>query len=241
VTARHILTSLLVGSALTVGLAAPASAGGGCQVRNTTQGTPVGSDLAAAIVAADPGDQLRLKATCVGNFSIDKDLTIVGRGRPSIDGGGTGTTLSVEQPATVRLDRLLITGGGRSGLFVAEGATVAAARTTFYGNTSSAVGGGITVGGDLQLRGSSVLGNHAEIDGGGIYSYGDVKLVRSYLYQNTADGGGGGLFNEGVAELRRSGVTYNVASSGGGILNVDLITLVHTKVRHNLPNDCEGC
>jgi len=239
---RHVLIQLIVGSALAVGLAAPAGAAGDeCRVRNVTDGTAAASDLGSAIADADPGDRLRVNGTCRGNFEIDKDLVIVGGPGAVLDAYGAGTTVTVLPTATVRLARLTITRSSDSGLDVSEGATVKAIEMTWMGNDSDRVGGAITNGGGLQLRRSTVTGNAAELDGGGIFNFGELTLIHTDLSHNEATGTGGGLFNEGVAVLRHSTVTHNVAASSGGILNVSLITLIDTVVADNVPNDCDGC
>jgi hypothetical protein len=105
------------------------------------------------------------------------------------------------------------------------------------------VGGGIVNGGALTVVRSSIELNHAvdDGDGGGIYNYGQLVVIGSRLWNNSAGGVGGGLFNESSAILRWSSVRFNRASGAGGILNVGLLTLDHTVVSTNSPNNCEGC
>lgn len=63
------------------------------------------------IVAADVGATLQVRGTCVGNFVIDKTLTLEGpASRATLDGNGTGTTLRIDS-GIVRLVRLIVTGG----------------------------------------------------------------------------------------------------------------------------------
>jgi nitrous oxidase accessory protein NosD len=226
-------------------------------VRNVQQGTwfatPDGSALEDAITAATPGERLNVFGTCVGNFAIDRDLTVSGSHAASkattLSGGGTGRVLFIAPDVDVRLTHLTISGGdvstpgGGGGLLVNDGATVTLAHSTVIANSTTLVGGGIVNGGALTVIDSSVVRNHAVStgDGGGIYNYGQLTVIHSRLWSNTAGGAGGGLFNESSATLRRSSVKFNRAGNAGGILNVGLLLLDHTVVSTNSPTNCEGC
>jgi hypothetical protein len=52
-----------------------------CEVMNVQTAT-VQSDLQAAIDDASPGNPLKVTGTCVGNFSVRKDLKLLGPQRP---------------------------------------------------------------------------------------------------------------------------------------------------------------
>ncbi|MEX0755580.1 MAG: hypothetical protein WD556_10780 [Actinomycetota bacterium] len=235
--------------------AAPASAGittgSVCRVRNVTQatmfGSPSGQALTDAIEAADAGDTLRIRGTCVGSFTLDKNLTLIGRrslDKPTIlDGGGAGRVIAVDVGTSATIRRLVVTGGssgvgGGGGINVSEGARLNLRASLVAKNEATNVGGGIVNGGTLRMRSSVVIRNHAGIDGGGIYNFGDLRVARSAINRNVAEGVGGGLFNEGTALLRGSAVRRNIASSGGGILNVNTLTLESTEVSDNQPDDC---
>jgi predicted outer membrane repeat protein len=99
-----------------------------------------GGDLQAAIDAASPGAALTIAGTCVGNFVIDKDLTLQGRTRnATLDGGGSGTTLQIAPAAvTVSILDLRIT-GGQTGLEVDEFATVTVTRTWIGANPGDGI------------------------------------------------------------------------------------------------------
>jgi hypothetical protein len=228
-----------------------------CRVRNVQQGTwfatPDGSALEDAISAAAPGEQLNVFGTCVGNFAIDRDLTVSGShvasNATTLSGGGAGRVLFIAPDVDVTLTHLTISGGdvstpgGGGGIFVSDGDTVTLDRSTVIANSTTIVGGGIVNGGALTVIDSSVEQNHAVStgDGGGIYNYGQLTVIHSRLWNNTAGGAGGGLFNESSATLRRSSVKFNRAGNAGGILNVGLLTLDHTVVSANSPTNCEGC
>ena len=109
-------------------------------------------NLQTAMNEASPGATLAISGICVGHFTIDgKALTLVRNGNTAtLDGGQTGTVLTITDGADVTLDQLTIT----------------------HGATADA-GGGIYNGGTLTLNaGSSVIGNSAEFHGGGIYNFG---------------------------------------------------------------------
>jgi hypothetical protein len=192
----------------------------GRRTQDTWFATSTGAALTRAIAAAHPGDRLNVFGRCRGGFSIDKDLQVFGntnRLAPTVlDGAGGGGVLFVNERVTVTLTRLTITGG----------------------NATVRVGGGIQNGGHLTINRSTITGNRSTSDGGGIYNYGDLVLNSTRLTSNTAGGGGGGLFSEGQAALNYSTVTGNTAAYGGGILSVNTLTLNHTTVSGNVPDDC---
>ncbi|MEO8422908.1 MAG: hypothetical protein ABI595_03235 [Actinomycetota bacterium] len=226
-----------------------------CRVGNPDQGTWFangdGSALTDAIAEAASGDRLNIWGTCVGNYTIDRDLVVSGSrdsATPTtLTAGGVGRVLMIESGVTLKLSRLTITGGavttpgGGGGIAVSEGATVWLVRSEVIANSTTLVGGGIVNGGDLTVIDSSFDQNFGFMDGGGIYNYGELVLIHSRLRNNSTGGAGGGIFNEGSAVLYRSAVRFNRASNAGGILNVSLLTLHRTVVKGNTPDDCEGC
>ncbi|MEX2273989.1 MAG: hypothetical protein WEA10_00270 [Actinomycetota bacterium] len=235
----------------------PATAGTAtvsCRVKNATQSqvftSSSGQALTDAIASADAGDLLRVHGTCVGTYTLDKDLTLVGRRSladpTTLDADRQGRVLFVEQGVSAAIRQVIVTGGrstvgGGGGIAVSEGAELNVRRSLITRNKTTGAGGGIVVGGTLRLRSSVVIRNHTDSDGGGIYNFGEVIVKRAAINRNTADGAGGGLFNEGSASLTGSAVRHNVASSSGGILNVSLLTLESTEVSDNVPDDCNGC
>jgi hypothetical protein len=176
-----------------------------CRVRDVESGVTKGS-LAAAIAAADPGDHLRLRGTCHGLVTIDRDLTIKGlagssSGIPTIDGDSLGTVVTVAGGLTVVITDLTI----RDGM--------------------SAAGGGIrTQATNLTLRRVTVRDSRAPNgQGGGIHvvSGGALSLYDSVVRDNRAGGGeGGGIYNGGAASLFTTSVLQaNRALRGGGVFN----------------------
>lgn len=192
----------------------------GCLATNATQMTPGSASLGAVINAAAPGDTIEVRGVCVGNFTIDKSLTLQGMGAsPTLFGGefdGAGAVLHVsEVSASVVINDLLITNGnGPSG-----GDLWVRCVTTDYPCAA-----GIMSVGSLTLNGSIVSGNLATsiLMNGGIAAYGTLILNTSWVSGNQATLGAGGIyFGFGTAVLSDSTVSDNivVGSGGGGICN----------------------
>ena len=176
-----------------------------CKARNLTKDTPVDTNLQRVIKAASPGDTIAVKYVCVGNFTIAKTLTLLGRATPGmakavLNANGAGRPLQVVM-ARVRLINLKVTGGLKNagGGIYNDSGTVTLKDTVVRGNTASNDGGGIyNYAGTVTLKGSSsVSGNTADQRGGGIFSYaGTVALKNSSSVSgNTASQQGGGIFN----------------------------------------------
>ena len=70
--------------------------------------------LAQAIAAAEPGDTLRLgEGTYQGSVTIDRPLAVAGRNGTLLDGGGTGSVLTVDAPDS-SVSGLTVRGSGSS-------------------------------------------------------------------------------------------------------------------------------
>ncbi|MCJ0870333.1 hypothetical protein [Streptomyces sp. AP-93] len=182
-------------------------------------------NLQAAINAATPGSALRVTGTCTGNFTVDKNLALAGATGATLNGGGTGTALTVTPGVRVSLTTLTITQGAAvNGAGIFNEGTLSLNRSTVSGNTASDQGGGIhnTAGGTLTLNRSAVSGNSASY-GGGIINAGAVLLNGSTVSGNTAVNGGGGIHNHvfGALTMNRSTVDGNTANQGGGINNAE--------------------
>jgi len=234
-TSRHMLSVLatigLVGAMQ--GILAPAAAAvvNTCWARNVTQGTPSGSDLQAVITAASPDDRIAVKFVCVGNFTIDKNLTLVGRRtpevlRPILNANGAGRVLVVS--ARVKLTYLTITGGdvAHSGGGIRNTITGILTLTSTVLSVNNAAGGGGGIynrNGTVNLKDTVVSGNTAAY-GGGIYDHSGTLTLRgtSSVTGNTAAGGGGGIFTQARSAVTLKGtssVSVNTAYVGGGIFN----------------------
>src|SRR3954468_19063750 len=95
-----------------ISLAPAAGAATDCFVKNKSTGQTY-SDFQDAIDDAHSGNVLALKGACTGNFDVTKSLRVRGGSTnpATLDGGGNGTTLTVEQSVTLRLAYVVVTGG----------------------------------------------------------------------------------------------------------------------------------
>ncbi|MFD8222447.1 hypothetical protein ACFV2U_54750 [Streptomyces sp. NPDC059697] len=203
-------------------------------------------NLQDAIDAAPSGATLRVAGTCVGNFTISKDLTVTGLKDAVLDGNQADTTVAVTGAVQVRLDKLTITNGNGNGNgFVGGGiynggGEVALTDSTVRDSDAGYFGGGIynDTGGTVTLKSSTVRDNDGDNDGGGIENDGTVTLYDSTVSSNAANFGGG-IRNTGGGKLQlvRSTLERNIASgTGGGIDNGGTLTLDHSRVRNNTAN-----
>lgn len=163
------------------------------------------SNLQTAIDNAPAGGRLVVTGTCSGNFTIDKDLSLLGGGTAVLDGQNAGTTLSVSS-GTVTVANLRITAGS--------------APDAGGGISNGDVSGTGTPGGTLTLRDSVVSGNSGRFFGGGISNTGSLTLQGTTVSDNSAGESGAGIANSGTVRVDQSTVSGNVASivSGGGIV-----------------------
>jgi hypothetical protein len=213
-----------------------------CRARNLTQGTPAVQDLQAAIDAAEPGDTIQVKRVCVGNFVIDRDLTLVGEATRSVrkatlDANRSGRPLFVNGPdIDVTLIDLRITGGSLTstdplggGIWDPEG-DLTLRRTVVTGNAAVS-GAGIAVrSGTLTLYGSSVRGNtSAGLDStGGIWTGAFESTLILNGTSSVRGNLGCGISNNGFDVILNdtSTVKGNACRIGGGIANDDgVVTL----------------
>lgn len=168
--------------------------------------------LHSAISAASSGDTLRIEGTCLGTYTINKSLTLMGKTNAALDGNGRGPVLTIVAGVHVVLDTLIVKGG-------AAMAPVAV--------------GGISNSGHLQLRQSKVVGNTAVGEtraAGGIESgpvtTASLSLDQSEIMDNTASavtsGSAfvyGGIRTDGPVVLSRTQVRNNTAFASTEGLN----------------------
>jgi len=164
-----------------LGLGMPASSGvaNTCRARNVTQDSASSSNLQAVIRTAVRNDVIAVKFVCVGNFTIAKNLTLVGRptadlSRGVLNANGQGQVLVVPR-AKVTLRNLKITGGDDPRWHFGAGITTAARLlrlkdTVVEGNT----GTGIHNTGILILSGSSTVSHNTKA---GIHNDGDIAPI----------------------------------------------------------------
>ncbi|MFG2366498.1 hypothetical protein ACGFY3_33480 [Streptomyces mirabilis] len=226
--------------------AAPAAAAPETQVNCTANP----GALQPAINAASPGGTLRVRGTCIGPFTINKNLTLRGIGQAVLDGNSAGPTVTVGDLAGSQvhptLDHMTITHGSAGvggGIRNNPSATVTLIHSTVEGNTAQ-YGGGIYTYGTLNLIHSTVKNNTAQA-GGGIMTDTTVvvTLDHSTVERNNSDGGGGLYIRAGsTASLTHSTVKDNTALFGGGISNEGGVTLNlnHSTVKGNTASSQGG-
>ena len=213
--------------------------------------------LQPAIDAASPGSTLSISGTCLGTFTVSKNLTL--KGAPAaLDAQGGGTTLTVSS-GKVELIGLMITGGTGTdacppsgGCFQGGGilnfGTLTVTRSTISGNSAPLVGGGIANGGALQGSGtlkiihSTVSGNTSAF-GGGVFSASNSALTvtDSAVSGNAAPGGGGGGIESigTTLNVTNSSISGNSGGIGGGIL-CEAGSISHSTVTGNTASSPSG-
>ena len=207
--AGAVIAVCLLGSSAAPVLAVTASS---CHVRNVTQETR-GGVLRTMVRAADAGDRLWVRGTCVGNIVIGKDLVIKGRG-----------------------DRAVVTGLDRYRAFrIRSGATVTLRHLTIervvgvYDGTRGG-GGGIYNDGVVTLADSVVRRAKAGEDPGGAIANHGVMTIRDSVIRDSRADWGGGIGNLGTLTLVGSRV---VANHPEGIWSRGPVTIVDSVVRDN--------
>ena len=205
------------------------------------------SSLQNAVGAAKAGDTLEVKGNCVGNTSVNKNITLKGitnktfPGTPTLDGGAIGTVLHITN-GTTTVDGLRVTNG------VAD-------VTSVEGN-GCCVGGGIAVSGataGAHLINTLVTANSAGIFGGGIdVDDGSLTLESSVVSGNTSSSSGGIDSDFGTVTLIDSAVSGNIATGGGTCTSADLscagaiwnfggtLTLIDSTISGNSADDRGG-
>jgi uncharacterized repeat protein (TIGR01451 family)/CSLREA domain-containing protein len=218
--------------------------------------------LREAIATAASGDEISFASGLQGTLQltseliIQKDLTVNGDGRITLDAQGNSRVMqvgaaSVASPITVELNGLALTNGsvfGAGGLAIFFDATVTLRNSTVSGNTSAGGGGGISISStsSLTLINTTVEGNTAAETGGGIWNRGTLALINSTVEGNEAAGGGplnqgtaGGLYNDAgaTATIVRSTISGNRAlnsdMAAGGIFTFGSVDLRSSTVTRN--------
>jgi len=187
--------------------------------------------IQAAIDSASDGSTVQVcDGTYIEALTISVGLTLTSRGGAdvtTIDGGGDGSTISIDTPVDVYIsgftitggsgtDRGSIIGGGIDGYF-SSGLSITDCQ--IEGNTADYGGGLITsLTGLTQLTDTTFFNNEATVSGGGVYiGAGGVDMVGTTVTANSAVNGGGLFLDDTEATLdSASEVTSNTASTAGG-------------------------
>jgi nitrous oxidase accessory protein NosD len=235
-----VATAGILASGALVAAAPGASAAGATVAYCST------TDLQTAIDDATPGTTLAVYGTCAGNYTIDKNLTLLGHGNAVLDGQDSGTTLTVSAGATVGVAHLTVTDGNASGTAGSGGAinnsgTLTLDQSAVTNSAAGSYGGGIynNFDGTLTLNQTAVTGNSSSVFGGGIYNENAMTIKDTIVRENSAQLAGGGIFTGfGFAPVTLTGSNINgntaTAGSGGGIFNIlDSATLQNSTVSGN--------
>ena len=166
-----------------------------------------------------------------GDLDITEDLTIIGTGAPSIN-GGIERSFHIHSEATVTFDHIWLTDGSAifGGGLINEGVTTLNSFTCNYnsvaippGGMGDAMGGCIFNTGELTIHGGEFLANTAGY-GGAIYNYENALMTieDSNFIGNEADFHGGAIWNGLNADLSIGVSEFSLNESGlhgGGIWN----------------------
>jgi uncharacterized repeat protein (TIGR01451 family)/CSLREA domain-containing protein len=220
--------------------------------------TPEHCTLREAIAAAQAGDRIEFAGGLSGSVElyagalmIEKNLTIDGDGRITLDGRRQSRILRVIEAVDVTLEGLRITRGVEyplvgPGIFPGGGIYNSGSltlRNVAVSECEGERGGALynSTGARLVLVDSRVHSNIARSIspfpgyGGGIYNLGRVELLRSSVSGNTADDAGGGIHSRGHLTVTSSTISGNIAtrSYGGGIWNSGELTLITSTISGN--------
>jgi predicted outer membrane repeat protein len=155
------------------------------------------SSLQQAVDAAKAGDTLEVKGNCVGNTSVDRDVTLKGvtnkafPGTPTLDGNEQGRVLTING-GTTTIQSLTITNGQTSraggGIYVATAAVLVNVLVSGNSAGTNNFGGGIEadLGSRLTLINSTVSSNSAGSSGGIDMFRAKATLINSTVTGNQA-------------------------------------------------------
>ncbi len=193
-----------------------------------------GGNLQNKIAAAPSGSTILIEGTCQGHFTIPGNKTLTLKGNPSatLDGMGSGRTLS-GGPDAFHLAHLTVTGGHNAlgaGVFSNGGLTLN--RVTVANNTAAddglAHGGGVAALGNIRISASTIRSNRArsvggangqEARGGGVEAQGNLTITDSVISRN-------------LAKARWNDVGGAIAG-GGGVYAHGTLTVTGTKLANN--------
>lgn len=180
-----------------------------------------------------------------GDLDITDDLTIIGTGAPSIN-GGIERSFHIHSGATVVFDHIWLMGGSAifGGGLINEGNTTLTSFTCNYNNVAippggmgDAMGGCIFNTGNLTILGGHFLANTAD-NGGAIYNYDSAVLTveDANFTGNEADGHGGAIWNGLNASLTINGGLYRLNEAGvngGAIWNHGTVSAENLVIEEN--------
>jgi hypothetical protein len=157
-----------------------------------------GGSLQSAINAVAVGGTVKVSGVCNGNFSITKNVTVAGAPAATLDGGGTGTVLTIAPNLKVVLSHVAVQDGFSqtgSGMFVGADTHLSLSHVTVSHNLAFSDGAGIAADDNTVLTANhstfsfnnSALSNNTPVDltGAAISSAGSVSLNHSSITNNS--------------------------------------------------------
>ena len=239
--------AIVLGAVTAVLLALVAAQGASARVSRTVVRCET-DDLQAVIDAAPRRATLRVRGTCVGNFTIARDIRLRGVGLATLQGDG-GTVVTIAEGAQVVLTDIVVTGGTadvrddesqrvagiyNSGFLKLEGSTSIQENTEYHCGPNPPRGpctpgypfpvirtGGVLNHGKVEISDRASVRDNV----GGIRNYGTLFLRdRASVSNNHTVAAGAGIWNGGLLKMfDRSIVNGNTsnyrAGTGGGIAN----------------------
>ena len=215
-------------------------------------GEPAAFD--SGLSCGNSGGTLTLKNSSVSGNRILANVA------DTTDSGPNGTALEFDGPATITNTR--ITGNTTTVTTVNGLAGAVGAVSAFDGDpTSPALISNSVISNNTMTATST--NDSATVQGGGIVNAGALELRNDQISHNngTAHGAdgfaqGGGIWNGELfgasptsLTLDHTAVDHNtldadsgISTQGGGLYTLGfLVTLTHSTVHHNNPDDCDGC
>lgn len=192
--------------------------------------------LSTAIDVASPGDRIRVKGVCTGEFTVSKKLTITGGNAekaPVLTSDPDQLVLLVaydpetDSDGELSMENLDITGGAT---YFGEMSTTRMWKVRFHHSA------GVTNGGQLKAWSTTFDNISDTTHGYAFFNYGSATLTRSKVHNNvdTNRGYGGGLFNEMDMRVVESSVRWNEPDDLSG-LHTDVVC---SWIGDQPPTDC---
>ena len=176
---------------------------------------------------------------------IDRDVTLDGEGKLTVDGNQSHRVFSVTRGVTAELIGLTVANGQEAdehGGGIRNAGTLTLTNSTVSGSSAGdesgcrtddpallcSEGGGIWSEGTLTLVNTTISGNSADFGGGVANREGSLMVIDSAVLMNSAQGcrvgavfcsGGGGVWNSGMLTMQNSTVSGSSSDWGGGIFN----------------------
>jgi nitrous oxidase accessory protein len=137
-----------------------------------------GGELQPRLAAASPGATIVVEpGTYRGPLIVDRPVTLVGQGRPVLDGGGQGDVVVIRSPGVV-IRGLHVRHGGRGPIGMPAGIRIEADDVTVEDVLATDVYAGIVASGAARVRitGNVVHGRGGAVDDGDHALHGEVGL-----------------------------------------------------------------